>query len=124
MIKFIFRKLLKGDNFYSFFNLYSMCETTNGFHPLVIRDTIKLFKKMHLVQKIGYNPGTVTFGQISDWKCTKILCQMLTCHHSRDGNSQSKMIILLKSLECTCHQLIQVTSPRACPSKTSTELAL
>ncbi|VFV38457.1 eukaryotic translation elongation factor 1 alpha 1 [Lynx pardinus] len=74
------------------------------------------------IKKTGYNPHTVAFVPISDWKGDNMLEQVLTRLGSRDGKSPVQMAMTvephcLKLWIAFCHLLVQLTSPCVCPSR-------
>lgn len=80
-------------------------------------------------KKIGYNPDTVAFVPISGWIGDNMLEPSANMPGSRDEKSPVKMGVpvephCLKLWIAFCHQLVHLTGPCVCLSRTSTKLVV
>nr|KAF6319703.1 hypothetical protein mMyoMyo1_008442 [Myotis myotis] len=81
------------------------------------------------IKKIGFNPDTVAFVPISGWNGDNMLEPSANMPWFKGWKSPIKMAMpvephCLKLWIASCHELVQLTSPCACPSRMSTKLVV
>ena len=89
------------------------------------RDEATVNEVSTYIKKIGYNPDTRAFVPISGWHGDNMLQPSANMPWFRDGKSLVEMAMpvesCLKLWIASCHQLVPLTGPCACPSRMSTD---